>query len=194
MRTIILLLSVTCLGSCTQPQASMPAKPTAPPTRTQLPAPTAQRPTTTPVETAPAQATASTVVQSTSSVQISQMTPDQLRCVAIQIGKERVPKIQQGDTASSDETAVIEACFKDANAHMLQINPSAVANQGHSVLADETWLSTSLDGKTWQTPVLLDTAASVPEILALPDGSLLAMWCSFKDKPARFQEKLAVAR
>ena len=31
-------------------------------------------------------------------------------------------------------------------------------------------------------------------ILALPDGSLLAMWCSFKDKPPRFAEKLHTAR
>lgn len=194
MRTIILLLSIIFLGNCTHTQATVPSATNTMPAGTRLPAPNTPRPAILPTDTTTAQETSVSSAQSTSSELISQMTPDQLRCVAIQIGKERVPQIQNGDTASNDETAVIAACFKDATARTLKINPPATANQGHSVLDDETWITSSIDGKTWQTPVLLDPAASVPEILALPDGSLLAMWCSFKDTPARFQEKLAVAR
>ena len=194
MRTIILILSIICLGNCTQPQASVTADTSMPPTHTQLTDATVTPPDKLHSETITIQNTPAPVMQSMSGALIAQMTPDQLRCVAMQIGKERIPQILNGAEASNDEIVVITECFKDANAHTPKITPPANANQGHSVLADEVWLSSSIDGKTWQTPVLLDTSASVPEIIALSDGSLLAMWCSFKDKPARFQEKLAVAR
>lgn len=195
MRTVILLFVVFILSSCTVPQATRPTDALPAPTRTQPPAPNTPLPTQEPATTVPRQETPTTAVPSTSSERIAQMTPDQLRCVATQIGKERIPQIQKGDTASSEEAAVIEACFKDATAHLSkQPTPPAEATKENPVFNDETWITSSSDGIKWQVPVLLDTAASVPEILALPDGSLIAMWCSFKDKPARFQEKLAVAR
>jgi hypothetical protein len=195
MRIAMLFFVVFILSGCSVPQATRPADALPVPTRTQPPAPNTPIPTQEATAAVTRQETPATVVPSTSGERIALMTPDQLRCVASQIGKERIPQIQKGDTANSAEEAVIEACFNDATAQLgKQPNPPAEANKENLVFNDETWITSSSDGIKWQVPVLLDTAASVPEILALPDGSLLAMWCSFKDKPARFQEKLAVAR
>lgn len=195
MRTVLLLIVIFVLCNCAAPEATLPADAPPVPTGTQPVARNTPLPTQGPTATVAEQETPTTVGTTTNSERMAQMTPDQLRCVAIQIGKERVPLIQQGDTASSEEAAVIEACFQDATSMLSkQPAPPAEANKANPVFNDETWITSSNDGIKWQMPVLLDTAASVPEILALPDGTLLAMWCSFKDKPARFQEKLAVAR
>ena len=159
------------------------------PQNTELPAATATtvRATNTPISATP------TIQPTTVRDVLAQFSEAQRRCLAIQIGKERIPVIMAGGDVSDVEKTMIEACQKDANARPAG-TPLAQPSTDNPVFADETWITSSVDGVVWQKPIQLDSAASVPEILALPDGSLLAIWCSFKDKPARFQEKLATAR
>jgi len=130
------------------------------------------------------------------------MSMEQKICVGGQIGKERVPQIMQANpTANATEVAVINRC---ATASMPLINgmsnpapanPAPANGQNaHTPNQDSTWVTNSNDGVVWADPVQLATAASVPEIVTLADGSLLAMWVSFADNPSRFGEKLAAAR
>ncbi len=125
------------------------------------------------------------------------MSMEQKICVGGQIGKERVPQIMQAKaTANATEVAVINRCATASMPLINGMNNPAPANgqNAHTPNQDSTWVTNSSDGVVWADPVQLATAASVPEIVTLADGSLLAMWVSFADNPTRFGEKLAAAR
>ena len=125
------------------------------------------------------------------------MNMEQKICVGVQIGKERVPQIvKSGEIPNATEVAIITQCATASMPLINGMNNPAPANgqNAHTPNQDSTWVTNSNDGVIWADPVQLATAASVPEIVTLPDGSLLAMWVSFADNPSRFGEKLAAAR
>lgn len=130
------------------------------------------------------------------------MNMEQKICVGGQIGKERVPQIvQSGEIPNATEMAIITQCATASMPLINGTNNPAPANpapangqNAHTPNQDSTWVTNSNDGVVWADPVQLATAASVPEIVTLADGSLLAMWVSFADNPSRFGEKLAIAR
>ena len=125
------------------------------------------------------------------------MNMEQKICVGGQIGKERVPQIMQAKTtANATEVAVINRCATASMPLINGANNPAPANgqNAHTANQDSTWVTNSNDGVVWTDPIQLAPAASVPEIVTLADGSLLAMWVSFADNPTRFGEKLAAAR
>lgn len=125
------------------------------------------------------------------------MNMEQKICVGVQIGKERVPQIvQSGEIPNATEVAIITQCATASMPLINGMNNPAPANgqNAHTPNQDSTWVTNSSDGVVWADPVQLATAASVPEIVTLADGSLLAMWVSFADNPTRFGEKLAAAR
>ena len=181
-------LPATTTNTTTQsPVTDTPTNTTAPVTVTTtaqtITTPTAQQPTVTVINELVATMRA--------------MNMEQKICVGVQIGKERVPQIvQSGEIPNATEVAIITQC---ATASMPLINGMPTPMPGNTLNQptpnqDSTWVTTSTDGLVWTDPIQLATAASVPEIVTLPDGSLLAMWVSFADKPSRFGEKLAVAR
>lgn len=125
------------------------------------------------------------------------MTMEQKICVGGQIGKQRVPQIiQTTATANPTEVAIISRCATASMPLINGISNPAPANNpnAHTPNQDSTWVTSSRDGVVWTDPIQLATAASVPEVVTLGDGSLLAMWVSFADNPARYGETLSAAR
>lgn len=181
-------LPATTTNTTTQsPATDTPTNTTAPATITTtaqtITTPTAQQPTVTVINELVATMRA--------------MNMEQKICVGGQIGKERVPQIvQSGEIPNATEVAIITQCATASMPLINGMNNPAPANgqNAHTPNQDSTWVTNSNDGVVWADPVQLATAASVPEIVTLPDGSLLAMWVSFADNPTRFGEKLAAAR
>ncbi len=181
-------LPVTTTNTTTQsPVTDTPTNTTAPAiittTAQTLTTPTAQQPTVTVINELVATMRA--------------MNMEQKICVGGQIGKERVPQIMQAKTtANATEVAVINRCATASMPLINGANNPAPANgqNAHTANQDSTWVTNSNDGVGWTDPIQLAPAASVPEIVTLADGSLLAMWVSFADNPTRFGEKLAAAR
>ena len=181
-------LPVTTTNTTTQsPVTDTPTNTTAPTTITTtaqtITTPTAQQPTVTVINELVATMRA--------------MNMEQKICVGGQIGKERVPQIMQAKTtANATEVAVINRCATASMPLINGANNPAPANgqNAHTANQDSTWVTNSNDGVVWTDPIQLAPAASVPEIVTLADGSLLAMWVSFADNPTRFGEKLAAAR
>jgi hypothetical protein len=181
-------LPATTTNTTTQsPATDTPTNTTAPVTVTTtaqtITTPTAQQPTVTVINELVATMRA--------------MNMEQKICVGGQIGKERVPQIvQSGEIPNATEVAIITQCATASMPLINGMNNPAPANgqNAHTPNQDSTWVTNSNDGVVWADPVQLATAASVPEIVTLPDGSLLAMWVSFADNPTRFGEKLAAAR
>ncbi|MCX6016411.1 MAG: hypothetical protein NT020_12630 [Chloroflexales bacterium] len=181
-------LPVTTTNTTTQsPVSDTPTNTTAPAiittTAQTITTPTAQQPTVTVINELVATMRA--------------MNMEQKICVGGQIGKERVPQIMQAKTtANATEVAVINRCATASMPLINGANNPAPANgqNAHTANQDSTWVTNSNDGVGWTDPIQLAPAASVPEIVTLADGSLLAMWVSFADNPTRFGEKLAAAR
>ena len=181
-------LPVTTTNTTTQsPVTDTPTNTTAPAiittTAQTITTPTAQQPTVTVINELVATMRA--------------MNMEQKICVGGQIGKERVPQIMQAKTtANATEVAVINRCATASMPLINGANNPAPANgpKAHTANHDSPWVTNSNDGVGWTDPIQLAPAASVPEIVTLADGSLLAMWVSFADNPTRFGEKLAAAR
>lgn len=191
---LVLVTFITCSCSTSRPMVTTD--------RTALPAATPTNITINASVTPQAQInnpppTPTTTIENELVATMMAMSMEQKICVGGQIGKERVPQIMQDKaTANATEVAVINRCATASMPLINGANNPAPANgqNAHTANQDSTWVTNSSDGVVWADPVQLATAASVPEIVTLADGSLLAMWVSFADNPTRFGEKLAAAR
>jgi hypothetical protein len=114
------------------------------------------------------------------------LSAQQSTCLRIALGADVFQQIiTLARAPSKDEEKSFERCG---------VVISQLGTTLPSTTRDQTWVTTSADGLTWDAPTLLADKASVPEVMRTSKGIFWAYWVDFSQFTGMHQEKIGVAK